>query len=334
MRRTVLLLALVGLGVLLVSFAGVALAATIRCDRTECYGTSKNDTITGDGRAQGIVGRSGNDTINGLGRGDDLLGSLGNDVLRADGAGTTDEEVDYLNGEGGNDTLIGGDGPNGYSSDDTLEGEAGDDIMYGGSGPDIMYGGGGDDRIYGQEGAEWTDSDEEGDGGWIEGGNGDDTIYGGEGGDFFMRAGYGNDTMHGGPGADADMSGGPGDDTLYGDDGDEYGMYGGEGDDKLYGGPGIEYLSASGKDKVFGEEGEDVLRLYEGTPEAAGGPGEDEFDVGDVPAEDEGVATVRAVDGGADRILCSETKAELVRADPVDTFPEGSGACDTLIIVP
>ena len=45
MRRTVLLLASVGLAVLLAS--GVALAATVRCEGGTCNGTLKDDRIVG-----------------------------------------------------------------------------------------------------------------------------------------------------------------------------------------------------------------------------------------------------------------------------------------------
>ncbi|TXL71174.1 tandem-95 repeat protein [Vineibacter terrae] len=81
-------------------------------------------TLTGNERANYLVGGAGNDTLNGRGGNDTLNGRGGNDTL---------------NGGGGNDTLNGGDG------DDTLNGGAGNDTLLGGRGRDVLIGGAGAD---------------------------------------------------------------------------------------------------------------------------------------------------------------------------------------------
>ena len=88
-----------------------------------------DDTITGDGGGNQLLGLAGDDVLTGLG-GDDTLTGDSNSVA-SDG------------GFGGNDTLYGGDG------DDALRGGAGDDILHGGDQNDFLIGGPGDDVIDG-----------------------------------------------------------------------------------------------------------------------------------------------------------------------------------------
>ena len=82
MSKTVLLLASVALGVLLVG--GAAVAADIACPNPApdepanfCTGTNGRDTLTGTARADIVSGEAGNDTINGLGGPDRLFGGAG-----------------------------------------------------------------------------------------------------------------------------------------------------------------------------------------------------------------------------------------------------------------
>jgi hemolysin type calcium-binding protein len=70
----------------------------------------------------------------------------------------------------------------------TLHGGSGDDTLIGGSGPDKLSGNDGNDHLYGRAGDDL-----------ILGGNGNDTIYGGPGDDI-LHGGLGNDTIGGGPG--------------------------------------------------------------------------------------------------------------------------------------
>jgi Ca2+-binding RTX toxin-like protein len=99
MRRTLLLLASMGLAMLLAS--GVALAANIRGDGNDnvLTGTSSRDTINPFG---------GNDRVYALGRNDSVRHSYGNDYI------------------------LGG------SGDDTLRGGFGNDHIWGGPGKDLI----------------------------------------------------------------------------------------------------------------------------------------------------------------------------------------------------
>jgi hypothetical protein len=67
MRRTILLLASIALGVLLA--CGVALAAEITCAPRvgNCVGTNNDDTMTGTADWDDIYARRGDDIVKGLG---------------------------------------------------------------------------------------------------------------------------------------------------------------------------------------------------------------------------------------------------------------------------
>ncbi|MBN8914496.1 MAG: hypothetical protein J0I31_02735 [Rhizobiales bacterium] len=93
-----------------------------------------NDTIVGNSSALGYIdGAAGNDTITGGGLADILLGGTGNDTIHA--------------GDG-DDLLEGG------ADDDTLYGEAGADVLQGNDGNDILVGGAGADRLDGGSGSD------------------------------------------------------------------------------------------------------------------------------------------------------------------------------------
>jgi Ca2+-binding RTX toxin-like protein len=100
MRRTVLLIAVVAMGLLLVS--GVAWAANVQCKANKtCVGTNQPDNITGTNKADTINALGGNDVVN-AGRGKDLVrGGGGNDKINiADGQA---DRVDC--GPGNNDEV-------------------------------------------------------------------------------------------------------------------------------------------------------------------------------------------------------------------------------------
>ena len=109
MRRTVLLMVSIALGVLFVS--GVALAVTKTCSSSPCYGTNKDDTLT-ERRA-----------VN-----DEIIGLQGDDTIRA---GLVPRER-FAEGPD-TDILRGGRGSDRLKSDD-LEGR---DMLYGGRGRDV-----------------------------------------------------------------------------------------------------------------------------------------------------------------------------------------------------
>ncbi|MFE8876947.1 beta strand repeat-containing protein [Cobetia amphilecti] len=84
-----------------------------------------------------------------------LIGTSGNESLTGDGDGPF--YADYLIGQGGNDTLSGGEGSDrleGGSGNDTLRGGAGNDILSGGEGDDLLVGGAGNDILTGGDGAD------------------------------------------------------------------------------------------------------------------------------------------------------------------------------------
>lgn len=101
----------------------------------------------------------------------------------------------YLDGLGGNDTLIV------YNGNDTFFGGTGDDYLLGGIGLDRLCGESGNDTLNGEQDADY-----------IDGGSGSDLIYGGSG----------NDTVFGGGspssfGQADQLQGGSGNDIYYHD---------------------------------------------------------------------------------------------------------------------
>ena len=132
------------LSVVLVLGAGPVLAKTFTCalNNTDCVGTKKDDTITGEG-GNIIHGKAGNDKIT-SGQ-SDLLGEKGNDTLK---------EVAGINDNG---VLIGA---------NDLAGGPGDDKILAPFGSSLISGGGGDDDIRAKNGI----------GDDINCGGGDDTV--------------------------------------------------------------------------------------------------------------------------------------------------------------
>jgi Ca2+-binding RTX toxin-like protein len=114
------------------------------------------------GGSQGII-------VNGNGGDDTLIGSSARDLLFGD------DGNDAVNGLGGNDDLFGGIG------NDSISGGAGNDYIQGDTGNDVLNGNDGNDTVLG--------------------GIGIDTLLGGAGNDTFV-GGAGNDTMNGGLGID------------------------------------------------------------------------------------------------------------------------------------
>jgi phosphodiesterase/alkaline phosphatase D-like protein len=196
---------------------------------------------------------------------------------------------DDLAGTAEADVIIGAGG------DDELKGEDGDDYLDGGKGSDEVRGGGGNDQIFGRAG----NDDLKGDGGndTILGGDGLDKASGGEGNDIFVATkGDGIDVYSGGPGTDTlDLSqtsapavvflaatalsadigldflssienaiGGSGGDRLFGDDGANL-LEGGAGNDTLNGGQGADTLDGgSGDDNLTGGNDADVFVFQPG----------------------------------------------------------------------
>jgi len=145
-------------------------------------GAGGDDTITGDGGPNLLIGGSGSDTIDG-GGGDDTLQGEGSFCTGA--CGTQD------------DTLIGGDG------NDTLQGDNGDDHLDGGSGIDVL-------TVFGEKAVSVDLS------AGTATGEGSDTLINIEN----VTTSYRDDTITGGSGPNV-LIGEGGNDTLDGMDGDD-----------------------------------------------------------------------------------------------------------------
>jgi Ca2+-binding RTX toxin-like protein len=145
-----------------------------------------------------------------------LEGGLKSDSFTGSGHGdviiTGDGDLHYVQAQGGNDRVIGGDGRDfiiaGVNRE--VDSDLDDDTVWGGGGNDIIQGGGGHDILWADDGSNTfqTHDDlksvERGD--WISGGYGDDFIYGSNA----------KDVLFGGAGGD-NLYGGAGDDLLLGD---------------------------------------------------------------------------------------------------------------------
>lgn len=186
-------------------------------------GGADNDTLFGGSGEDTLIGGSGNDTyhvddiderpVEFAGEGvDQVIATVshtlsahvenltlvnggignGNELDNRIEAGATSGTV-FLDGKGGDDTLIGSnraDQIGGGEGDDVLSGRAGDDTLDGGSGNDTVSGGDGNDWIIGDSG---NDS--------LLGGSGNDALEGGLGRDR-LDGGAGQDTCRGGTGSD------------------------------------------------------------------------------------------------------------------------------------
>jgi VCBS repeat-containing protein len=175
------------------------------------FGGAGNDYLAGGPQADLLDGGDGNDRILG-GNGDDVLlggsgsdrfsGGTGNDyasgddmVDEVDGEPIYFESLDleiYLraadspgkdtvNGDAGDDTLLGGDADdrlNGGTGNDLLLGGDGNDTLDGGNGLDLLLGGLGADKLYGRNGRDVLIGGDEYD--QLYGGGDSDLIFGGD----------------------------------------------------------------------------------------------------------------------------------------------------------
>ena len=126
MRKTVLLLAVMGATLLVAG--GAALAASINCPNASggyCYGTSVGDGMYGTANVDRMYGQGGADLMYGYGSGDYMYGG--------------DES-------GLGDKMLGGNG------NDTIGGGPGRDIVQGDYGNDTLNTGTGSDRVNAQDG--------------------------------------------------------------------------------------------------------------------------------------------------------------------------------------
>jgi Ca2+-binding RTX toxin-like protein len=171
-------------------------------------GSSFDDSIAGDGNANGLRGEEGNDSLDGGAGNDYITGGSGDDsILGGGGIDTADyfysDAATGVNvslasglasGGQGNDTLAGIENVQGTDFADTIEGDGGANALFGNDGDDSISANAGND--------------------YISSGAGNDTVSGGQGSDL-IEGGDGDDLLQGNEGADA-LEGWGGDDTLDG----------------------------------------------------------------------------------------------------------------------
>ena len=197
-----------------------------------------------------------------------VKGGGGNDLIDLSGVTPSNfpelNEVD-LDGEAGNDTVIG------TSRPDTIMGGDGLDSLLGGFGNDTLGGGLGLDTLLGEDGDDMLDGGLDSDS--LGGGLGLDTLLGDDGDDTLVGDG-GNDSLLGGGDNDS-LFGGLGLDTLLGEDGDDM-LDGGLDSDSLGGGLGLDTLSGDlGDDTLLGDGGNDKMHGGLGNDSLGGGLGLD-----------------------------------------------------------
>ena len=192
-------------------------------------GSDYDDTLSGDGGANVLVGGAGTDTVSYA----DVAAGMGNEIFVNLGTIVAQDTV----GDG-TDTLSEFENIIGSDNDDTLTGDGGDNVIVGGLGNDILTGGGGIDTVSyaGAAARVWVDlvagtgttdtnnNDVEDPGAPMNPDEQDaltdiDNIIG-SGFDDVLSGDAQANAISGGAGADT-LSGGGGDDTLQGGDGIE-----------------------------------------------------------------------------------------------------------------
>ena len=188
------------------------------------YGQSGNDRLTG-GPGSGkdrlyggpgvdaAHGGFGNDIVSG-GDGDDSPCYLRGQKVKEGTRGCSHSPLGVIRATGGDEGRLAG--------IISLQGQGGGDTVFGGEGDDALGGGADSDRLYGGPGADL-----------LSGGSGDDVLFGGEGADVLVGE-AGNDVILV-DAADSLVAGGPGNDSIGANDGRATGaeIDCGEGDDIL-----------------------------------------------------------------------------------------------------
>lgn len=283
-------------------------------------GNARDNRIVGTQARDTIFGRRGDDVLSGRARRDRIDGEEGNDVVL---------------GGGGRDTLLG------RGLDDTLDGGPRIDTIYAGYGSDVISGGGGNDLIYADERDERLDS--------IDCGPGNDRVILRRGDRAFncetivrrrgprlpgryLSGGAGNDTwqaqfgtvereLYAGLGGSDRIRALAGNDVLWGNNGRDT-LEGGHGRDWLLGGRGNDGLyGGTGRDRLWGGMGTDRLNgnaIFEDSPNT--------FD-------DEMPDLLFAVedDGRVDIVVCGRGDRAVVRR--TDRVRNGS-LCARIIRIP
>jgi Ca2+-binding RTX toxin-like protein len=266
------------------------------------------NVLTGTDGPNTIVGGVGSDTIYGLGGDDKLFGDA--EVLNVNGSDDCDYLAqliilptatgapdlidggagnDFINGNVGADTMIGGDGDDEIGAlnfNGIFFPEPGNDLIDGGEGDNCVFSGDGDDVVTAGDGSNLivlgagNDSAATGDG--------DNTVFGGAGADT-VTTGAGNDVVALGAGDDKATLG-SGNDIAWGEDGNDF-IIGQYGDDSLYGGAGNDVLwgglqatpplkRGQKHAPITPFDGNDVLAGENGFDQLDGGNGDNVMDAG------------------------------------------------------
>ncbi|HEX6710301.1 MAG TPA: hypothetical protein VF068_08200 [Rubrobacter sp.] len=258
-RRALLLLTTIGVGVLLAG--GVALAANlISCQGGVCNGTTGDDEMIGTSSTDDMYAEEGNDILRGGGSFDDLRGGPGNDDL--DGGRGNDQYniydnnrgVDRISGDlaGAKDWLIFQISSGALSIDLTptsgqpevpsgantiniapdvviewVQAGPAKDTIKGNSADNYLSGANDDDTLLGRKGDDNL--------------VGDIVVFGNIGNDI-LNGGQGNDDLDGGPGGDS-LTGGPGNDVFHAQDGEADEIICGQGADVIHADPSLDSIS-------------------------------------------------------------------------------------------
>ena len=215
---------------------------------------------------------------------DFIQGNEGDNILMGDGARTGKGGDDVLWGLDGKDTIFGGNGADeikGDNGDDRLFGDAGEDNISGGAGVDYVEGGSGADEMYG--------------GGDL----GDTVAYRTSNAGVTILITFGSATLGAGGHAEGDLIGGfpnidgsdfndtmtdtvagavafGGNDNIFRGFGGRDRLFLGGGNDIGFGGDDHDTIwGQAGDDKAFGGAGNDTLNMGEGNDLARGGAGND-----------------------------------------------------------
>ena len=249
-------------------------------------GSSRNDSITGNGEPNILRGGVGKDTLTGGGGNDTLVGGAGRDslvggddidtasyedsdagvtvALAADGsatgsgghaAGDSLSEIEYLVGSAHDDRLttaiVAGSKLVGGAGADTLTGGPGPDTLIGGDGADSLDGGAGDDVVSFEDSSSGVTFD-------LGGGGGADDHFDIES----VTGSPHNDRLTGDEGSNT-LIGGMGDDTLDGGGGGTDSLDGGEGTDTAAyasdSGVTVALSSLTSIENLIGSDGNDAL---------------------------------------------------------------------------
>lgn len=285
----------------------------------EVIGSSYNDTLKGDTKANTLNGGAGADT---------LVGGAGNDVYVVDNVGDVvtenasegyDSVVSFLSFTLGSNIeqllLVDGGDLNGTgnalanylignSSSNELNGQDGDDYLSGGAGNDTLNGGAGTDTAAYITATASVNID----------------LSSGIG-----TGGAGNDTLTGienvtGSGFDDTLSGNSSANLIEGGGGNDY-INGGSGNDKLYGGDGDDVLiGAGGADLLNGGTGKDTIDYSN-----AGGSVTVNLATGAVSGSDAAGDTLTSIEN-----INGSANKDTLTGDAGDNQLNGLGGADTL----